>query len=201
MEIYERPNDPGVGQQLIPATDDGRPNYAKFNVWATSSRAVGGANTDGARRRDDRGASNRQGLRGAIHTVHLGTATGADGGKFSLRFDSLASITDGTSHTAAFVESHSPDETPRRGTFWSGVAANCIYTGSPKAATLPRRHWSRRLDARGLGSPQNAYFCGRSAGARRSGGMNAAFCDGSARFISETINVGVGLGRLRQPAV
>ncbi|MBQ9372468.1 MAG: DUF1559 domain-containing protein [Thermoguttaceae bacterium] len=192
MPIYECPSDIGSGQQLIPSTDDGHSNYTKFEVYATSYRAIGGANTGGTWWWDDWGASNRQNLRGPVHTVHLGTATGADGGKYSLKFDSLAAITDGTSNTACFTEHHMSQEMPRRTTFWSGVAANHIYTCSPKAATLKCHKWQLCIDTCGLSSPQSTYFCGRSSGAYHSGGMNAAFCDGSVHFISETINVGTG---------
>ena len=130
--------------------------------------------------------------RGAIHTVHLGSVTGADGGKLSLRFETMASVTDGTSNTAIFTEHHQPKEMPRRGTFWASVPANHVYTCSPKAATLYAQDWTTCLNTCGLGSPQNTYFCGRSAGSYHSGGNNAALLDGSVRFISQTINVGTG---------
>ena len=61
-----------------------------------------------------------------------------------------------------------------------------------KAATLKCHKWQLCIDTCGLSSPQSTYFCGRSSGAYHSGGMNAAFCDGSVHFISETINVGTG---------
>ena len=192
MPIYECPSDPGSGQQMIPSTDDGHSNYTKFEVYATSYRAVGGANTGGTWWWDDNGASNRQNLRGAIHTVHLGTVRGADGVTYALKFDTLSALTDGTSNTAIFTEHHLPREMPRRTTFWSGVAANHIYTCSPKAATLKSHQWQLCIDTCGLASPQSTYFCGRSSGAYHSGGMNVTFGDGSVRFISDTINVGTG---------
>lgn len=192
MTIYECPSDPGVGTKLSPSTDDGHNSYAKFEIYPSSYRAVGGANTGGTWWWDDFGASNRTILRGAVHTVHLGNVTGADGRQYRLNFDTLASITDGTSNTAMFTEHHTPREYPRRTTFWSGVAANHIYTCSPKAATLYANQWQLCIDTCGLGSPQNVYFCGRSAGAYHAGGHNSAFCDGSVHFISETINVGTG---------
>ncbi len=192
MPIYECPSDPGVGTAISPATDDGHSSYTKFNIYPSSYRAIGGANTGGTWWWDDFGASNRTNLRGAIHTVHCGTVQGADGGRFSLHFESMASVTDGTSNTAIFTEHHAAPEMPRRTTFWSGVAANHIYTASPKAATLYANQWQLCLDTCGLGSPQNTYFCGRSAGAFHAGGHNSAFLDGSVHFISETINVGTG---------
>lgn len=192
MQIYECPSDPGVGQQMQPATDDGHSNYTKFDIWTTSYRAIGGSNTGGTWWWDDWGASNRQILRGAIHTVHLGSVTGADGGKLSLRFETMASVTDGTSNTAIFTEHHQPKEMPRRGTFWASVPSNHVYTCSPKAATLYAQDWTTCLNTCGLGAPQNTYFCGRSAGSYHSGGNNAALLDGSVRFISQTINVGTG---------
>ena len=192
MRIYECPSDPGCGQKMLPNTDDGHSDYAKFEIYPSSYRAIGGANTGGTWWWDDWGASNRQNLRGAIHTVHLGTATGADGGKYSLKFDALAAVTDGTSNTAIFVEHHMPQKEPRRTTFWSGVAANHIYTASPKSATMKSHQWQLCLDTCGLGSPQSTYFCGRSAGAYHSGGTNVGFLDGSVHFISENINVGTG---------
>ncbi|MDO5309474.1 MAG: DUF1559 domain-containing protein, partial [Planctomycetia bacterium] len=192
MTIYECPSDPGIGQQMKPSTDDGHSSYTKFDIWTSSYRAVGGTNTGGTWWWDDNGASNRQILRGAVHTVHLGTVTGADGAKYSLHFDSLASVTDGTSNTAIFTEHHQPREMPGRGTFWSGVAANHIYTCSPKAATLYSHNWTLCINTCGLSSPQSTYFCGRSAGAYHANGHNAAFLDGSVHFISQTINVGTG---------
>ena len=192
MPIYECPSDPGVGQQMLPSTDDGHSDYTKFNVYTSSYRAIGGANTGGTWWWDDWGASNRTILRGAVHTVHLGTATGADGGKYQLRFDALSSVFNGTATTEIYTEHHSPKEMPRRGTFWSGVAANHIYTCSPKAATMKAHQWNLCTATCGLSSPQSTYFCGRSAGAYHAGGTNAAYLDGSVHFISETINVGTG---------
>ena len=192
MRIYECPSDPGVGTAISPSTDDGHSNYTKFDIYPSSYRAVGGANTGGTWWWDDWGASNRTNLRGAIHTVHLCMANGADGKQYQLHFDQLATITDGTSNTAIFTEHHSPREMPRRTTFWSGVAANHIYTCSPKAATLYANQWQLCIDTCGLGSPQSTYFCGRSAGAYHAGGHNSAFADGSVHFISENINVGHG---------
>ncbi len=192
MPIYECPSDPGSGQQMKPSTDDGHSDYTKFDIYATSYRAVGGANTGGTWWWDDWGASNRTILRGAVHTVHLGTATGADGGKYSLSFDTLASVTDGTSNTAIFTEHHLAQGMPRRTTFWSGVAANHIYTCSPKSATMKAHQWELCTSTCGLASPQSTYFCGRSAGAYHAGGTNATFLDGSVHFISENINVGTG---------
>ncbi len=48
MEIYECPSDSGAGRQLSPATDDGRSNDTKYNIYTTSYRAVGGATPRGA---------------------------------------------------------------------------------------------------------------------------------------------------------
>lgn len=192
MAIYECPSDPGAGQRLIPMTEDGHSDYTAYEQYCTSYRAVGGANTGGTWWWDDFGASNRQILRGAIHTVHSSNVTGADGGSFRLGFESLASVTDGTSNTAIYVEHHRPDQQQRRTTFWASVAANHIYTCSPKSATFKANQWQLCLDTCGLGSPQNTYFCGRSMGAYHSGGGNAAFLDGSVRFISDNINVGTG---------
>lgn len=192
MSIYECPSDPGVGTPMSPATDDGHSSYEKFNIYPSSYRAIGGANTGGTWWWDDYGASNRTNLRGAIHTVHLGQVNGADGKAYQLSFDTLAAITDGTSNTAMFTEHHASRENPRRTTFWSGVAANHIYTASPKAATLYAHQWQLCIDTCGLNAPQSTYFCGRSAGAFHAGGHNAAFVDGSVHFISENINVGTG---------
>jgi len=192
MPIYECPSDPGAGQQLIPATEDGHTNYTAYQQYCTSYRAVGGANTGGTWWWEDYGASNRTNLRGAIHTVHSTNVTGADGKAYRLMFDTLAAVTDGTSNTAIFVEHHRPDRMPGRGTWWASVPANHVFTFSPKSATLKAHQWQLCLDTCGLGSPNNSWFCGRSIGAFHSGGSNAAFLDGSVHFISDTINVGTG---------
>jgi prepilin-type processing-associated H-X9-DG protein len=127
-------------------------------------------------------------MRGIFHNVQR-SGTMTDGSK---SIESFASVTDGTSNTAAFVERHQPKIQVRRATYWSSIPTNHLYTASPKSATFYSHDWELCLLTCGQSSPINEYFCGRSAGAYHPNGMNVTIADGSVRFVSNTIDVGLG---------
>ena len=195
MTCYECPSDSGAGEQNYPITemrDDGTSahnKYTSFQQYQTSYRAVAGSNTGGSWWWDEHGAATRSYLRGVFHTVYMGET----GTEHVRRCETFASITDGTSNTAIFVERHKPKNgQTRRATFWSSIPANHLYTMSPKSATLKSVDWTQCLIGSGQSSPTDTYFCGRSAGSYHTGGINTTAADGSVHFVSETINVGTG---------
>ena len=197
MPCYECPSDPGAGQREFAATerrDDGSSSHGKydpFEQYMTSYRAVGGANTGGTWWWDQDGGAGgnvRSYMRGVMHTFYW---TGGTSGV--QRMEDFASVTDGTSNTALFVERHRPrNGQTRRATFWSSIPANHVYTSSPSSATLKAHDWDKCLMTCGQSGDNAIWFCARSAGSFHTGGINAAFTDGSVHFISDTINVGIG---------
>ncbi|MCL2744935.1 MAG: DUF1559 domain-containing protein [Planctomycetaceae bacterium] len=200
MTIYECPSDTGCGKFEIPSTEireDGtraHTNYTHFPHYMTSYKAVGGSNTDGGWWWNDEnttGGTVRVYLRGIMHGFrNQGAETSLSAGCKSI--ESFTSLLDGTSNTAAFVERHQPKTMVRRATFWSSVSANHIYTMSPRAATLYSHDWELCIATCGKSSPTDEYMCGRSAGAYHPGGINTTLADGSVRFVSNTIDVGIG---------
>ncbi|MDR1964650.1 MAG: DUF1559 domain-containing protein [Planctomycetaceae bacterium] len=197
MMIYECPTDPGAGIRSYPTTEireDGTPahtKYTPFEHYQTSYRAVAGANTGGSWWWDQDGGAGgtvRAYMRGIFHNM-VGNGTTTDGAK---SIESFASVTDGTSNTTCFVERHQPKIQVRRATYWSSIPTNHLYTASPKSATFYSHDWERCLLTCGQSSPNDAYFCGRSAGTYHANGINVAMADASVRFISNTIDVGLG---------
>jgi prepilin-type N-terminal cleavage/methylation domain-containing protein len=199
MTIYECPSDPGTGVRSYPTTEikeDGTPahtRYTPFEHYQTSYRGVAGANTGGSWWWDADGGGGgtvRAYMRGILHTYKVrGTDSLTDGAK---SIESFASVIDGTSNTLVFVERHQPKVQVRRATYWSSIPANHLYTASPKSATLISHDWELCLLTCGQGTPNDTYFCGRSAGSYHSNGVNGTVSDGSVRFISNNIDVGLG---------
>jgi prepilin-type processing-associated H-X9-DG protein len=199
MTCYECPSDSGAGQFEYPATErknDGtnaHSDYTGFQQYTTSYKAVGGANTGGSWWWDQDGGAGgdvRSYMRGVMHTFYV--KPGAKSGSRSI--ETFASITDGTTNTLLFVERHRPKNGNeiRRTPFWSSVPANHVYTSSPMSATLRSVDWTTCILTCGQSGDNAVYFCGRSAGSYHSGGINASAADGSVRFMSENVNVGLG---------
>ena len=191
MPIYECPSDTGAGRLSLPRTEDFQMVYPKLEIHQTSYRAVAGANTDANFFWDYAGHVNRPYLRGVFHLVNrLHSRLAA--------FESFASLHDGSSHTAFFVEKHQifnprTDGDERRGTYWSGVPRNHTYTMSPRSATVKSLDWTLCFNTTAATNDTDRINnCSRFAGAYHPTGMNVALGDGSIRFVSETINVGTG---------
>ncbi|MDR0869684.1 MAG: DUF1559 domain-containing protein [Planctomycetaceae bacterium] len=192
MTIYECPSDIGPGTQELPATDDGHSDYTKFLLYRSSYRGVGGANTGGTWYWDDNAGGQSSGggvrayMRGVLHNYNSTT----DGTKV---IESFATLTDGTSNQTLFIERHMPmNGLQRRSTFWSSVPSNHLYTAAPKTATFLGTDWDKCIATSGLASSTDVWFCGRNAGAYHPGGVNVAIADGSVRFVSNTVDVGIG---------
>ena len=197
MSVYECPSDPGAGQQEYPSTEQNdsgastHGQYTPFLQYMTSYKAVGGANTGGGWWWDQDGGAGgdvRGYMRGVMHTFW--PSGGTSGVR---RVETFGTITDGTSNTMLFVERHQPrNGQVRRTTFWSSIPANHVYTSSPMSATFRSHDWELCIRTCGQSGDNATWFCGRSAGAYHTGGMNAAAADGSVHFISDNINVGMG---------
>ena len=101
----------------------------------------------------------------------------------------LKDITDGTSSTLLLGEkSHVGKllESPRRRTFWAYT-----YTSYQRSLTFLQTRsiisdYDRCLQ---IGGPFGDDPCKRSWGSLHAGGFNIALCDGSIRFISESIDI------------
>ena len=132
------------------------------------------------------------GWRGVLHVVHQSNTVNvvsgypvmAGGMKRSLRQESIASITDGTSNTAVITEYHTRTS-PRRRAFWGyGRNQQTFSAATPHQATrLP--DYDACLAAFG-GS--DGAVCRRGFASFHSGGANAVYADGSVRYLSNSLS-------------
>lgn len=128
--------------------------------------------------------------RGPIHLVCKITRDSATYGvRCEFDCETFASITDGTSNCLMFTEHHNDKDTKTmyatRGTMWMGHAENMIANIHNSLRQMLRTH--RVQECIDSGIP--AYQAWKGIGAWHPGGINAALCDGSVRFVPETVNL------------
>jgi hypothetical protein len=211
MDIYECPSDQGIGTSDSTYTDDASSGTNdRFKRYQSSYRAVAGTNADVTNGIccwwDDNGWNSIPHFRGIMHVVssYRNPSDSSDPRDAMKLTESFASVTDGTSNTAIFVERHSVKNPRvgnealdvRRNTFWASVPRNNIYTASPRTATFLGTDFSKCISTINVGTTTVAscdiHNCARNAGSYHSGGMNVTLCDASVRFVSVTIDVGGG---------
>lgn len=99
-------------------------------------------------------------------------------------------ITDGTSNTLLIGELHRPKDKDRRGTFWAYSYTSYNASGAvPYGASIAAHKW-----AECLANVPSSNICKRGFGSYHPAGNNWAVCDGSVRFISDTVNMDVYVG-------
>jgi hypothetical protein len=210
MNIYECPSDTGAGTLQIPSTEEWITDYTPhWEQYTTSYRGVAGINCDNTAPAananfywDDNGWDNYINLRGVFHAVSTYQSSSTDPRNGMKIWESFASLTDGTSNTAIFVERHfikqarsGSDEAVdlRRNTFWASVPRNHTYNMAPRAATFIGNDFATCMATISTEDPtSDAHNCARAAASYHTGGMNVTVGDASVRFVSFTINVGGG---------
>lgn len=113
--------------------------------------------------------------RGLFHTV--------DGLK--LTCESFASITDGTSNTIAVGE-YATRSTPRRRTFWAYSYGSYNKSDAVAQSRTLLNDYDRCVIIGGAGDVEP---CKRAWGSFHMGGSNFLFCDGSLRYVSQSIDM------------
>ncbi len=209
MDIYECPSDLGSGVNDSTYTEDASAGTDdRFKRYQSSYRAVAGTNADVTNGIccwwDDSGWNSVAELRGVMHVLSSYFFSATEPRECMKNIETFATVTDGTSNTAVFVERHAV-RTPRAGnealdvrrnTFWASVPRNHSYTASPRAATFLGPDFAKCVSTINVGTTSVAscdiHNCARNAGSYHVGGMNATLCDASVRFVSSTIDVGGG---------
>jgi hypothetical protein len=211
MTIYECPSDNGAGTLQIPQTEDSHTQYPDLSQYTTSYRGVAGINCDSTASVananfywDDNGWNAHMNFRGIFHAVstYQSTTDPVDPRNGMKIWESFASLTDGTSNTAIFVERHfikqarsgsSEASDLRRNTFWAGVPRNHTYNMAPRSATFIGNDFATCMATiNSADTTSNTHNCARAAASYHTGGMNVTVGDASVRFVSFNINVGGG---------
>jgi len=182
---YQCPTDPNAAVKKIDRPESGPGSGIDYTM--SSYRAVAGK-YNGTNNKWDSGESmNGQAMfwRGPLHVV---SGPHSFGGVGRTHCETLASITDGTSNTMLVSEFHTKTR-PRRGTFWA-YSYTSYAAGSASDQARSRIPDYDRCTA--IGGNGGADPCKRGLGASfHPGGAQASLCDGSVRFISNTVTIPV----------
>jgi hypothetical protein len=173
VEAYNCPSDFVAGRLERPDSGPGN----GINYRHSSYRAMGGR-TDGSGWWDnEQSGPLRREWKGVLHWVGTG----------SLSSESMSDILDGTANTLMVGEMTTKTHT-RRGTFWA-----YSYTSYNSSDAIPQSRtlipdYNRCVSIPGAGG-SNA--CKRGWGSMHPGGIQFVLCDGSVRFIPETVDMTV----------
>ncbi len=175
VAAYVCPSDQATSTLEVPG--DGPAAAMQLPYMPGSYRAVTGR-SDGYRYLDSGDFSNYPlAWRGPIHAVGAGGFT----------TERIDDVVDGTSNTLMVGESTT--RTNRRfRTFWAYSYAHFSLSGATPQERGLWGDYDRCVAAGGAGS---TFPCRRGWGSFHPGGMNFALCDGSVRFIPQTIDVEV----------
>lgn len=190
VDTFNCPTDDGPPELRRPASGPCRYDYAHSSYRCIAGRSNGHHNDpnghggwwDGAE--VSHMIDSRSGWRGVLHLVNMDFGWGGKGG-MSLYCEDFGSVKDGTSNTAVIGELHLPEGQARRGTFWAYSYTSYNASGAtPYSGSLHAHDWSVCKSA-----VPTDNICKRGWGAFHPGGFNVGFCDGSVRFVPETVNM------------
>jgi prepilin-type N-terminal cleavage/methylation domain-containing protein/prepilin-type processing-associated H-X9-DG protein len=199
VKIYECPSDTLVGKLERPASGPQQYAYMHGSYRAVSGRsgAIGRGFWDTFE--DNFWPPNwqmDQAWRGALHgtaTAYNGVsaqnATGTNGSQLSQMGgpETFANIIDGTSNTL-MVGEWTSITTSSRATFWSYTYASYNQSSVTSESRILNNNFDKCAVTAGQGGDNP---CKRSFGSNHETGMNFVMCDGSVRFVSNSIDINV----------
>ena len=181
VKTYNCPSDSNAGKLERPGSGPENNTSVGNGQWMMSSyRAMSGrgSTTSSSWWFDDPASGSRlpSDWRGMLHGTGAGT---------SLKAETFASMSDGTSNTLA-VSEYATRTQPRRGSFWAYT-----YTSYNQSSATPQSRtlisdYNRCNEIGGIGGSNP---CKRGWGSFHTGGLNGVMGDGSVRFIRSNIDV------------
>ncbi len=174
VPTFACPSDWGGNELLVPAT--GPASVVGASYMPGSYRAVSGRSDDGDNYLDSEMMfAYEQKSRGAIHMV----------GVWGFRHERVVDIRDGTSNTLMVGESTTRTN-PRYRTFWAYPYAYYALSGVTNQSRTMLGDFDRCVE---LGGPGGDTPCKRGWGGTHPTGLNFALCDGSVRFVTNTVDL------------
>jgi prepilin-type processing-associated H-X9-DG protein len=177
VKAYVCPSEPTSFQPLVPDSGPGR--ILRITYMPGSYRAVSGM-SDGSGFFDNYHPPNpppaNRSWRGALHTVWS---------RIGLTTERIADIKDGTAHTLLVGECASRTHSSRH-TLWAYTYTS--YNQS-SAVAQPRTLLNDYDRCQAVGGPGDPNTCKRGWGSFHPGGLNFVLCDGSVRFLSQSIDM------------
>lgn len=173
MVVYNCPSDKNAGKLMQPESGPG----SGVNYRLGSYRAVSGKTDTSGWMDNADGSALPSNWRGVLHSI----------GTNGFTVEKFNTITDGTSNTIVIAEYHTKTR-PRRGSFWAYT-----YTSySQSSFTAQRRTLIPDYDrCVAIGGTGGSNACKRGWGSMHVGGMQVLLADGSSRFMSENIDLGI----------